>query len=62
MYFVIAFHSYMNTIIKVWVRTDEQVIGLLKEGLVVYRCSTDQRASLVENGGIVWTDMKEVKE
>lgn len=64
MYYVIAFQS-KDVFRKIWIRGEEQVVGLLKEGFMVYRTGTDQYAYLTSSGfiedAIAWIDVKEFK-
>jgi hypothetical protein len=58
MYFIVAFHP-TGLLKKKWVRNEGQVINLLKEGFIVYRCGTDQVAKSFSDHRIMWLDLKE---
>jgi len=62
MYFVVAFHP-TGLVQKRWIRSENQVIGLIKEGFIVYRSGfNDQIATIGAENRIVWTDLKETED
>ena len=62
MYYIIAFHPTMGLTQKRWIRSEGQVINLIKEGFTVFRTGTDQIAGTSGEHRIVWTDVKETTE